>query len=75
MKGIKNMEKEGENRPYFDENKKIGKVLLGIWGCMVVGILCYLFRDNSPYNIRIVTAGVGVIIAAVMNFGFWMLEE
>ena len=53
----------------------IGKILLGIWGCMAVGILCYLFRDNSPYSIRIVTAGVGMIIAAVMNIGFWMLEE
>ncbi|SFC55546.1 hypothetical protein [Butyrivibrio sp. YAB3001] len=54
---------------------KIGKVLFGIWGCLAVGILCYLFRDSSPYNTRMITAGVGMAIAAVMNFGFWMFEE
>ncbi len=54
---------------------KIGKILLGIWGCVAVGILCYLFRDSCPYNARIVTAGVGMAIAAVMNFCFWILEE
>ncbi len=54
---------------------KIGKILFGIWGCAAVGILCYIFRDSSPYNARIMTAGVGIIIAAVMNFCFWMLED
>ncbi|WP_022765356.1 hypothetical protein [Butyrivibrio sp. XPD2006] len=54
---------------------KIGKILLGIWGCVAVGILCYLFRDSSPYTTRIITAGVGMVIAVVMNFGFWMLED
>ena len=59
----------------FQHMFKIGKILLGIWGCVAVGILCYLFRDSSPYNTRIITAGVGMIIAAVMNMGFWVLEE
>ncbi len=54
---------------------KIGKILLGIWGCVAVGILCYLFRDGCPYNTRVITAVVGIIIAVVMNFCFWMLEE
>ena len=48
---------------------KIGKVLFGIWGCVAVGILCYIFRDSSPYNTRIITAGVGMAVAVVMNFG------
>lgn len=54
---------------------KIGKILLGIWGCVAVGILCYLFRDSSPYTTRIMTAGVGMVIAAAMNLGFWMIER
>ena len=54
---------------------KIGKIVLGIWGCIAVGILCYLFRDSSPYNARLMAAGIGMVIAAVMNAVFWMLEE
>ena len=48
---------------------KIGKVLLGIWGCVAVGILCYIFRNSSSNNTRIITAVVGMAIAVVMNFG------
>ena len=54
---------------------KIGKILFSIWGCVAVGIICYLFRDSSPYNTRMITAGVGMAIAAVMNFGFWILVD
>ncbi|MBO5620421.1 MAG: hypothetical protein J5959_02185 [Butyrivibrio sp.] len=54
---------------------KIGKIILGIWGCMAVGILCYLFRDSCPYNVRLMSAGIGMVIAAVMNAVFWVLEK
>ena len=54
---------------------KIGKILIGIWGCVAVGIFCYLFRGGSSYNIRVITAYVGMVIAGVMNLGFWLLEE
>lgn len=50
-------------------------IVLGIWGCIAVGILCYLFRDSSPYNARLMAAGIGMGIAAAMNAVFWMLEE
>ena len=35
----------------------------------------YLFRDSSPYNARLMAEGIGMVIAAVMNVVFWMLEE
>lgn len=50
-------------------------IRVGIWGCIAVGILCYLFRDSSPYNARLMAAGIGMGIAAAMNAVFWMLEE
>ena len=52
---------------------RIGKIVLGIWGCIAVGILCYLFRDSSPYNARLMAAGIGIVIAAVMKAVFWMM--
>ena len=54
---------------------RIGKIVLGIWGCIAVGILCYLFRDSSPYNARLMAAGIGMGIAAAMNAVFWMMED
>ena len=54
---------------------RFGKIVLGIWGCIAVGILCYLFRDSSPYNARLMAAGIGMVIAAVMNAVFWMMED
>ena len=52
-----------------------GKIVLGIWGSIAVGILCYLFRDGSPYNERHIIAGIGAVIAAAGNVVFWMTEE
>ena len=47
------------------------RLLCSIFGCFVVGLICYGIRIHDPLNVRIITMGIGFLIAAIMNRVNW----
>ena len=53
---------------------KVARIICGIWGCISVGILCYLFTSGVSSKTQIITVVVGVAIALFLNLGFWLKD-
>ena len=53
---------------------KIARIICGIWGCISVGILCYLFTAGVSMRTRTIVMAVGVGIAIFHNLGFGIKE-
>ncbi len=53
---------------------KIFRIICGIWGCISVGILSYLFTSGVSTRTQIITVVVGVVLAFFLNLGFWLKD-
>lgn len=53
---------------------KIARIICGIWGCIFVGILCYLFTSGAAMKTQIITVIIGVAIALFLNIGGWIKD-
>lgn len=53
---------------------KIFRIICGIWGCISVGILCYLFTSGAAMKTQIITVIIGVAIALFLNIGGWIKD-
>ena len=53
----------------------IARIICGIFTCFVVVFFCWDFRQHDTMQIKLITMGIGLVVAAFLNIRFWYVKE
>ena len=53
----------------------IARIICGIFTCFVVVFFCWDFRQHDTMQIKLITMGTGLAIAAFLNIRFWYVKD